>query len=569
MVLSPRYIRTILMKRILLTTALCATLPFAAHADDIVIRADLAEATVFGAGAEVSRVGTAVVPAGRHRLLIAVPDLDAISLPQIAGTDGVRFGPPTPLYNHPIAEGLLDTDAQASAREAVEAAEDAMAEAQDALTQADAAIRAIETQQGYIAAILRGGESGVAMPDDPAQVALFLSTLGAETARLAEEALEAQVARRDLAEALTDAQRVYSDAARALQVLSPFGQQINAISIDVVAAEETDIDVVLAYFTPNAGWRPSYELNLDTEASTVAIDRFVTLQTYGPARWQDVDVIFSTATPDRAREPSALASRPARLREPVVVQDGALSRSMEVADSIPMPAPMVTGFSAGAPAVVVEEVAVTAAFEGLSVSYPYPEPISVSATGEVLLAFDTVDLRVEQENRAVPRWDETAFRIAMVENDSGAPILPGEARFYRDGALMGEGALPLIPAGADAEMAFGALDHLQLTWIDRSLAEGDRGLFVTSSTQARQIAFGVENTGTEAESVRILYATPFAEQEDLELDLTLSPRPSEEDIDDQRGIHAWDLTLAAGAEQLIEMEVEFTFPEGQILDWRP
>lgn len=555
------------MKRILLTTALCAALPFMAHADDIVIRADLAEATVFGAGADVTRAGVAVIPAGRHRLLIAMPDLDAARLPQITGSEGVRFGPPTPLYSHPIAEGALDNAAQADARAAVETAEDAMADAQDAMTQADAAIRAIETQQGYIAAILRGGENGVAMPEDPTQVAQFLATLGAETARLAGEALDAQVARRDLAEAFTEAQRVYGDATRAFQALSPFGVQINAIAIDVVAVEDTDADILLAYFTSEAAWRPGYELDLDTDTGILSIDRFVALETYGGARWQDVAVTFSTATPDRAREPSTLSSRPARLHEPVV---GGIARTMDLAPSpMPMPTAASSGYAAGAPPVVVAEVAVTAEFDGLSVSYPYPEPISVSATGEVLLAFDTLELDTETENRAVPRWDDTAFLIAMTENDTGEPILPGEARFYRDGALMGEGYVPLIPAGADAEMAFGALDHLALTWIDRSLAEGDRGLFTTSNTQARQIAFGVENTGEEAEVVRILYSVPFAEQEDLELDLTLSPQPSEQDIDDQRGVHAWDLEIGSGAEQMIEMTVEFEFPEGQILDWRP
>jgi len=157
----------------------------------------------------------------------------------------------------------------------------------------------------------------------------------------------------------------------------------------------------------------------------------------------------------------------------------------------------------------------------------------------------------------------------MAENDSGEPILPGEARFYRDGALIGEGYLPLIPAGADAEIAFGALDHLRLVWIDRSLAEGDRGLFVSSSTQSREIAFGVENIGTEAESVRIVYATPYAEQEDLDLDLTLSRQPSERDVDDLRGVHGWDLVIAPGETELVEMVVDFEFPESRILDWRP
>ncbi len=559
------------MKRFLLTTALCAAAPFAAHADDILIRADLAEATVFAAGADVARLAEATIPAGRHRLLIAMPDVNTAELPQIAGPEGVRFGPPQPLYNHPIEEGALDDAEQVAGRAAVEAAEEAVEAAQDAITEADARIRAIETQQGYIAAILRGGENGVAMPEDPAQVPQFLATLGAETERLSGEMLEARVARRDLSETLVDAQTALSDATRAFHELMPFGTQINVMAVDVAAVEDVDAALELSYFTRTASWQPSYELDLDTETGTLEIDRYVTLRTSGVARWQDVAVTFSTSDPQRSRVPSELSSIPARLIDRETEQrSGGIVALETAADVAPAPAPLAIAQSgyANVAAAVIEPV-ITAEFSGLSVSYPYPEPVSVAPSGEVLLAFDTLELETETENRAIPRWDETAFLIAMTDNDSGEPILPGDARFYRDGALMGDGYLPLIPMGAEAEMAFGALDHLQLTWIDRSLAEGDRGLFVSSNTQSREIAFGVENTGPDAETVRIMYATPFAEQEDLELDLTLNPRPSEEDIDDMRGVHAWDIEVAPGEEEIIEMGVDFEFPDGQILDWRP
>ncbi len=556
------------MKRFLLTTTLCASFPFAALAEEFLIRADVSEATVFGAGADVTRSAALSIPAGRHRILIAMPDLYDVVLPQITGTEGVRFGPPQAVGSYPVEEGSLDDAAQAVARASMETARDAVQDAQDILTEADVAIRSIETQQAYIAAILRGGESGVPMPDDPAMVAQFLSTLGEQTARLAEELLEAQFERRDLAEALADAQRLFAEATQAFTVLQPFGTQVGVYAVDVTLAEDTEVEIALDYFTRAAGWRPSYELDLDTDTSALTIDRFVTLEIHGPARWQDVDVTFSAAAPDRAREPSTVISRPARLIEPLDSESD-LSRRFEDLAPRPTPAPGVAGYAAAAPAVVVAEVAVTPEFDGLSVSYTYPESVSVSDTGSVLLPFDTLVLETETENRAVPRWDETAFLIAMIDNDTGEPILPGQARFYRDGALLGEGALPLIPAGAEAEMAFGALDHLQLTWIDRSLAEGDRGVFVSSNTQARQIAFGVENTGQEVETVRILYATPFAEQEDLELNLVLSPRPTEQDVDDQRGVSAWDLDVAPDEATLIEMTVEFEFPESQILDWQP
>ncbi|MEJ6393208.1 DUF4139 domain-containing protein [Gymnodinialimonas sp. 2305UL16-5] len=557
------------MKRIFLTTALSATFPLIAQADDLLIRAELTEAVVFGQGADVIRSGAVTIPAGQHRLLIAMPDLDAAQLPQITASDGVTLGLPQRVFNHPVAEGALDDAEQATARAALEAAEDDAQAAQDALTEANTRIRSIETQQGYIAAILRGGDSGVAMPEDPALVPQFLATLGAESARLADELLEAEVARRDLSEAVTDAQRAVADTTRALQDLSPIGLQVGVFAIDVTAVAETEAQIELSYFTHNAAWQPSYELALNTQTDILEIDRYVTLQTFGAARWKDVAVTFSTSDPFRDRAPTELSSIPARIEPPrPQAQDGYASLGgLRQADALvppsqPLGAPM-------AEPTAIEESAVVASFDGLSVTYDYPRPVTIGADGQALLNFDTLELSVETENRAVPRWDDTAFLVAMGDNTTGEPILPGQARFYRDGALLGEGFVPLIAAGAETEMAFGALDHLQLTWIDRSLAEGDRGIFTTSTTQNRQISFGVENTGTEPETVRVLYATPFAEQEDLDLDLSLSPRPTEENVDDARGVHAWDLDVSPREDVMIDMDVSFEFPEGQILTWRP
>jgi hypothetical protein len=69
--------------------------------------------------------------------------------------------------------------------------------------------------------------------------------------------------------------------------------------------------------------------------------------------------------------------------------------------------------------------------------------------------------------------------------------------------------------------------------------------------------------------VRLIYALPFAEQEELEVDLDLSLAPDERDVDGARGVAAWNLTLAPGASRTIRMDVEFSWPEGQVLNWTP
>ncbi len=543
-----------------ITTALTLCLPTTAFAEDILLRADIAEALVFAQGAEVSRRVAADLPAGGHTLLIPMRDLTDPDLIEVTAPAGVRIGPPQRVPQLAIPEGALDTGAEAAARGAVEAAEDALQAARDALARRDAEIRGLETQLSYLAALSRGGENGAEMPPDPARLTEILSTLGEETARVGTALQAAREARREDEEAIEARARELAEAERAFRSLKPFGTEAPGISVPVDVPDDVSGVIELAYLTDGASWNPAYALQLDTEAGRLDIERSIGFSWRGEAVWRDVDTRFSTAIPNRRRVPSNVTPDPVRIMPPAP----------------PAPEPILRGRAAdpaeSEPAMAAPTLAEEAAqmvTEGLSVVYDYAAPVTVGPTGQVTLPFDDLGVDVELENRAVPRRDATAFLVAMGENGTGEAILPGPARYFRDGDLVGTGRLPMIPAGGEVEIAFGPLDHLRLTWQDLSLDEGDRGVFVSENEQRRRIAFGVENTSAEAASVRLLYAVPFAEQEDLDLDVTFSRAPDARDVDDLRGVHAWDLDLAPGTEERIEMAVDLTWPEDMVLDWRP
>ncbi|MHA7887273.1 DUF4139 domain-containing protein [Roseicyclus sp.] len=534
----------------------------AAHADDILIRADIAAATVYLSGADVTRSAEVTLPAGAHRLLIALPDAAQADRLSVAGPEGLTLGPLERISSYAIAEGALDTPAQAQARAAVETAEEALRAALDAVATADGTIRALEAQMDYLAALTRGGSDGAAMPGDPALVPQLLATLGSETARVQAELLAARAERRTLTEAATDAQDALAAASDALARLRPLGTAVDVIAVPVQAMDATEGDIRLDYLTYGAGWEPGYEIRLDSGTGALELARFVTVYASGSALWQGVEMSFSTAEPNRQRIPSVLSPSPARIVEPQSPANDAAGFASSLQRLVEPEAMAVME-----PVMVEDRAALR--IEGLSLTYDYATSVSIGPSGEAVLPLDALTLQAETEARAVPRFDETAFLVATATNDSGEPILPGYARFYRDGALVGEDLLPMIAAGAEAEMGFGPLDHLRLVWIDRSLAEGDRGLFTSASTQERRIGFGVENTSDRAETVRLLYATPFAEQEDLGLELSLSPAPDARDVDELRGVHAWSLELGPGETGMVEMTVTLDWPEDQRLTWRP
>jgi len=542
--------------RFLATTALVLGLPGTAVADEVLLRADIAEALVFARGAEVTRRVAVDLPEGTHSIVIPMRDLGDPSLIDVTGPDGLSLGAPVPLDRIAITEGSLDSATEAEARAEVDAAEDAVQVARDALARRDAEIGGLETQRAYLTAISRGGPDGAAMPPDPAALSEILATLGRETARIGTELQAAREARRTDEEVLEDRLDDLQAAEIALDALEPFGTEVPGIRIDVQADATVSGVVEITYLTQDAEWWPSYALRLDTEAETLDIERSITLNRYGPAVWRNVALRFSTAIPNRSRVPAGIWPDPVRIAPPMPepsVRGGLASTEMAPAME---------------PAVIVEDAA-RMTVSGLSVVYDYTAPVTIGASGQVTLPFDDLGLGVDLENRAIPRRDATAFLIAMGRNTTGETILPGDARFFRDGDLIGEDALPLIPPGAEVEMGFGPLDHLRLEWVDLSLDAGDRGIFISENEQRRRIAFSVENTSDAAETVRLLYAIPFAEQEDIDVDVSFSRAPDETGVDDLRGVAAWALDLSPGETTRIEMEVGLAWPEDMVLDWRP
>ena len=65
-----------------------------------------------------------------------------------------------------------------------------------------------------------------------------------------------------------------------------------------------------------------------------------------------------------------------------------------------------------------------AEINGLSISYPISDPVTIAPDGRAFLDFGREELTADLINRAAPRRDSTAFLIAEVVNDTGAPLLP-------------------------------------------------------------------------------------------------------------------------------------------------
>jgi uncharacterized protein (TIGR02231 family) len=326
-----------------------------------------------------------------------------------------------------------------------------------------------------------------------------------------------------------------------------------------VTAEAPLTEAPLAITFPAAAtWRPAYDLRLTLDpAPALMIARSARISQRSGENWEGIDLTLSTQQISGAIDPSTLWPDLRRITDADDLYRPAARMSSSL-DEAPMPAPVAESAVAAG---------MTALPQGLSVTYRWQDPVDVaSGADEVRLPFDEITLEAEVVARAVPLLESTAFLVARVTNDTGEPLLGSpEALRFVEGGLVGRGWLDPIPAGAEAEIGFCAIEGLQLTRRVLNRGEADRGIISRSNEITEEVAITLENLTARTWPVELRDRVPYSEQEDLVITYRATPAPDTDAVDDKRGVLQWAFEMGPGSERSVSTTHRITWPEGQIL----
>ena len=512
-------------------------------------------ATLYPQVAEVTHHITLTLPAGTHEVLFPFEFSDHDSIPQIRSvTEGVT------ITQVKLQEGgVQDQDAyltpdQAAAQAAVDTAQDALEAHDQTMMELSGRMRALEAQLAFLGS-LSAGDLELDAKDILTISTTVLSETEATHAEITKQSAQISAAKErkiELAEDLAKAQTKLS------RMLPPEeGENLWAVRLSTPAA--TDAQIELIAYAEGAYWQPIYEVHLNSDTpDTLLVHRKAGIKASGEVSWQDIDLKLSTTDPNGQTGPSRVLGRHARVYDPEPVT---LKRS-EVA-----------GYSADAlyeeEIVVVEEAAFGANYGEFAVTYDYSQPVSIGPSDTLLLEFGQLELPIETQIHAAPRRDDTAYLVASLTNDSGAPLLGGLASFYRDGVLVAEDEFLPIATADTADLPFGPVEHIRLTYIVKDNQVGERGFIKSATSQAHQALVRVENLSDNAEDLRVFFPTTYSEQEELNVTVNATPAPTETDFEDRRGVSVWDLSVPAGGQSEISIATTLCWPEGKTLSWAP
>lgn len=544
------------MRRILLATVM---FPSCAFADQITATSRVTDVTIYAYGAQITRQVNFDAPAGTHDLTIA-------DLPQETYAEALRIAPGNggQVASYALQPAFVPPSKprESAAYLAANAEVQRLAAAErTALLALDAVQTRINASNAQIA-FLQGVKVEPAV-DATAAANLrdIAAMIGAEVL-LASEAAQAAKADLLLAEAALSDVRADLVAAQDVRAGLITDQTLYAaLDVKVILAAAGTQTVTITQFVQNASWRPVYDMRLSRQGGDkLTLQRGVLISQSTGEDWSDVALTLSTANPSAQPMPSTLYPEYRSISDgkaldnleqaPVVLED-----SMRLAGAMP-------AVVASAPA----EYTGQAVMQGDVVVYNYAAPADVkTGANDLRLALDEVVLTPEITARAVPRYDQTAFVMATFTNTGDEVLLPGYAYLYREGTLIGGMQIAAIQAGAEAELPFGAIEGLRLTREMPVRATGERGLIVSSNQQQETAVLQIENLTDRAWDVRLMDLIPYSEQEDLEISYAADRAVSEENVDGQRGILAWDFPLAAGEKTAVTLTTTLSWPDGMVL----
>jgi uncharacterized protein (TIGR02231 family) len=529
-------------------------LPVAAWAEDIPLKSQVSEVTLYPQGATVVREVEFSAPAGQHDLILTdLPKGTPLAAVRVA-VEGAVMGSVTARDDFVPPRDPDMSAAREAARAEVERLEAALRDGEADVEAIKLERQAAKARVAFLERLGRGeAVAGMKTKD----LRDLVGMIGEESLVALRAAHAAERRANEADRALGDLRKELETARAALRALVPEKDARALLAVGVSSQEATQGTVRVSYTIREAGWTPVYDLHLARQSGDLRIERGAFVRQSTGENWTDVAMTLSTVRPSEQVAPSEVFPWLRRVFDPEAIRPQTQMRGE--ADGITeMAAPQ------------AEPVAVDtaqAAFDGLAVTYDYPGTVSV-ATGadRVRLALGTLETQADVEAQAAPLHDPSAFLMARVENDMGELILPtGEAMFYLDGRFVGKQFLEMIPAGGDADLSFGPIDGLRLSRTVIGREEGERGVITRSSDYTESVKIEVENLTGQAWPVRVLDRVPYSEQEELEVEWSATPRASEIGVDGKRGVLAWSLDIGAGETREIGLDYDLQWPEEKVL----
>jgi uncharacterized protein (TIGR02231 family) len=560
---------------------LAALLARPAAADDVPATSKVDAVTVFLSGAEVTRAARLSLDKGDHTIVFS--DLPAETVANSIRVDGKATGK-LDIESVDTQRRFIPRADQAALQAERKSLEDDIEKLNDDRTLVQGQAEAAEKQKTLLANLAELPAHSEDQPGHPVPQtdwSQLLSLIASGMTEAQKNALDAQVKIRDL-------DRKIEDLKNKLAALAPARTEQTEVRVHVVAAAPLEADLSVRYQVRNAAWTPGYDARLATGSKTspprLELTRRAEIRQHTGESWDNVALQLSTTRPTADAAAPQLHTVTVDFEEPAK-PSASMAPAPQAASgehkarnlAVRLKKLDTDQLGAGiadeaAPAPSPEEIAeqsATVAAAPFQAIFSVPNRLTIPDTGEakrVLLQQDSIEPVLTV--RAVPKIDTKAYLYAKLVLPKGSPALPGTVALFRDGTFVGTGTLPVLSPGEDHELGFGADDQVRVRHAISEEKQGETGLISSAKTDSRNFRITIKNMHERAVQLVVHDQIPVSQNEDIKVDIVGPTSPTKKDIEDRRGVIAFESKLEPEEEKVIEFGYRVIWPGSRQIIYR-
>ncbi|MEZ5813957.1 MAG: mucoidy inhibitor MuiA family protein [Alphaproteobacteria bacterium] len=361
------------------------------------------------------------------------------------------------------------------------------------------------------------------------------------------------------------------------------------LPVEIVRAGTLKID--LSYQLSGATWRPVYDARLDTKTGALQITQYGAVTQNTGEDWTNIALTLSTARPHRGASPPPLSPMWVNIHSAPKLQELGFESRDSAAQNTSLPVPITPPLgSVSMPEDMdgeedplqrwrrlqeereVQQNTATINNEGFTAEYVIPGPSSVPADGtESKLLIGNFETENEIQTHVKPQISDNAFLVAKTTLKGETPILPGTISLFRDGAYVGQSALPLLRPGKDYNLFFGIDDRIEVARETLKAENSESGIILRDNVKEQRYITTLRNLHKEPVKLVLSESTPVPQNEKISVKiLEKHTTPGYvQDIHNKKGVLQWTQTIPPGDKTEIKLGWTVSWPKDQPITGLP
>lgn len=351
------------------------------------------------------------------------------------------------------------------------------------------------------------------------------------------------------------------------------------IILQVLCKEATNADIAISYYTPNAGWVPTYDIRVKTiDNSFKLVYKAMVSQTTG-LDWKQTQLTLSTSNPNLGTNMPVLNPWSLQLYVPGVYREMMSGRAAGISNNDNMNRAqslsevVVVGYESEKKQKAYKADSKSIDASDIS-SYTTTNESRLFASFEIDLPYDipsdgtgySVAIKDEKidatyKHYGIPKLDKDAFLLAEISNWEYLDLLPGTANIIMDNVYLGKSFIDPNTTMDTLNLSLGRDKRVAMKRV--LIKEESKTRFI-GANKIETFTYEITVKNNKKEAVNMLLKDQHPISKTKEIEVTLEDNGGAE-VNEELGSINWKISLQPGEQRKYRFSYSVKYPKDKTI----